>query len=66
MDQQTISRETVARLRAERAAVTDPAVVAGLDDQIRLHTELAGPDAPDPEPTASAKPAKAAKAPTEG
>jgi hypothetical protein len=53
--QQQISRETVQRLHAERAGVTDPDHAAALDDQIRLHSELAGlyldpPALPDTEP----------------
>jgi hypothetical protein len=42
MSQPDISRATVERLRAERAATTDPAHLAALDNQIRLHSELAG------------------------
>lgn len=57
MDQQGISRETVARLRAEQAATCDEAHAAALENQIRIHAELAGPE---PEP-AKPKPAKTAK-----
>lgn len=49
--QQQISRDTVTRLRAERAGVTDPEHAAALDGQIRLHSELAGIKVPaEPEP----------------
>ncbi|WIM97837.1 hypothetical protein ACTOB_001391 [Actinoplanes oblitus] len=60
MDQQSNSRETVTRLRAEREAATDPTVIAALDSQIRLHSELAGPDT-EPEPDTKTRPAKTAK-----
>lgn len=59
MDQQDISRETVARLRAERDATSDEAHAAALESQIRIHAELAGPE---PEPVKPAKPAKSSGA----
>lgn len=62
MDQVTISRETLARLRADRAATKDETVAAGLDSQIRLHADLAGEPFDLPEPPLAAKPAKPAKA----
>lgn len=63
MNQEEISRATVERLRTERAGVTDPEYAAALDDQIRIHSELAGlylevPTEPAPDPT----PAKRGKA----
>lgn len=42
MFQEEISRATVERLCVERAGVTDPEYAAALDDQIRIHSELAG------------------------
>jgi hypothetical protein len=66
VSQQDISRATVERLSAELTAVTDPAVAAGIADQIRLHSELAGPEPvespelPTVEPPEST-PAKAAR-----
>lgn len=62
MDQQDISRATLARLRSERAAAKDPAVLAGLDAQIRLHADLAGEPADPPPAPPAAKPVKSAKA----
>lgn len=66
MDQQSISRETVARLRADLASATDPTVVAGVQAQIRLHTDLAGEqlpvEAPGGGPADTPAPAKNARA----
>jgi hypothetical protein len=62
VDQQDISRETLVRLRADRVAAKDPAVVAGLDSQIRLHAELAGEPAEPPQAPPATKPTRPAKA----
>lgn len=43
MDQQQAnSLAAVDRLRDERTNATDPAVIAALDNQIRIHSEFAG------------------------
>jgi hypothetical protein len=42
VSQQDNSRAAVERLRVERAGATDPEYAAALDNQIRLHSELAG------------------------
>lgn len=62
MDQVDISRATLARLRAERATAKDPAVIVGLDAQIRLHADLAGEPADPPQAPPAAKPVKQVKA----
>jgi hypothetical protein len=54
VSQQDISRATVERLLAERAATGDPAHAAALESQIRLHAEMAGLEPKDFEAVARA------------